>query len=141
MSDVVLLSKFIVGTAAIAQAWWQTPSMDDATGDRPLLGGRGVLLIDEFARATGLDRRTADALVADCKVEGLWNLDGRVVGLFDDVLPTKRSCAPGGWMSGRTTTQRHRSYVGTDDPDSAGGEHKADGDSADWTMGWGDAEA
>ena len=38
--------------------------------------------------------------------------------------------------------ERHRSYVGTDDdPDPAHGDNGANGESAHWTMGWGDAEA
>lgn len=122
---------------------WQTQRMDEATGDEPLLAGRGVLSIDEFARATGLDRRTADALVVDCKVEGLCHLDGRVVGLFDDVLPTKDELRSWG-LSVRDDydPERHRSYVGTDDdPDHASDEDGMGSESAQWTMSWGDAES
>lgn len=100
-----------------------------------------MLLIDEFARATGLDRRTADALVADRKVEGLWNLNGQVVGLFDDVLPTKEQLRSWGLhVRDDYDPERHRSHVGTDDPDSLSADQDADGESAHWTMGWSDAE-
>lgn len=117
--------------------------MDHATGDKPLLVGRGLLLIDEFARATGLDRQTTDALVTERKVEGLCHLDGRVVGMFDDVLPTKEQLRSWG-LSVREdyNPETHRSYVGSDDDtDSAVGEDGTGGESPRWSMGWEDAES
>lgn len=101
------------------------------------------MLIDEFSRATGLDRPTVDALVTDRKVEGLRHLDGRVFGIFDDVLPTKEELRSWG-LSVRDDydPERHRSYVGTDDDsDAFGSEEGATGSSAGWTMSWDDAES
>lgn len=133
----------VIGIVDVASVWWQNLRMDDPTGDKPLLGGRGVLLIDDFSRAAGLDRRTADSLVAECKVEGLFHPDGRVIGVFDDVLPTKEELRSWGLsVKDDYDPERHRSYVGTDDDlDPAHGDNGAGGESAYWAMGWGDAEA
>jgi hypothetical protein len=59
----------------------------------PAPENRGVMVIHEFSRVTGLDRQTADALVTDRKVEGLRHTDGRVFGISDDALPRRTSCA------------------------------------------------
>ena len=117
--------------------------MDDRTVDEPLLESRGVMLIDEFSRATGLDRPTVDTLVTDRKVEGLCHLDGRVFGVFDDVLPTKEELRSWG-LSVRDDydPERHRSYVASDDDsDAFGSEAGATGSSADWTMSWGESDS
>jgi hypothetical protein len=117
--------------------------MDDRTVDEPLLEGRGVMLIDEFSRATGLDRPTVDALVTDRKVEGLHHLDGRVFAVFDDVLPTKEELRSWG-LSVRDDydPEGHRSYVGSDDDsDAFGSEEGATGSSASWTMSWGESDS
>ena len=102
-----------------------------------------MMLIDDFSRATGLDRQTADALVTDRKVEGLFHLDGRVVGVFDDVLPTKEELRSWGMkVRDDYDPERHRSHVGTDDdPDVFGGEARTSGPSANWTMSWGGADS
>ncbi|WP_244928533.1 hypothetical protein [Nocardioides sp. W7] len=115
--------------------------MDDRTVDEPpLIRGRGVMLIDEFSRVTGLDRLTVDALVAGRKIEGASHLDGRVFGIFDDVLPTREELRSWG-LSVRDDydPERHRSYVGVDeDSDAFGSEEGAAGSSASWTMSWDD---
>lgn len=117
--------------------------MDDVASDKPAPENRGVMLIDEFSRATGLDRQTSDALVTGRKVEGLCHTDGRVFGVFDDALPTKEALRSLGLkVRDDYDPERHRSYVGTDDdPDPASGEDGAGGESANWTMSWGDAES
>jgi hypothetical protein len=117
--------------------------MDDRRFDEPPLGGRGVLLIDEFSRATGLDRSTVDALVRGRRVEGLCHLDGQVFGIFDDVLPTKEELRSWGLaVRDDYDPERHRSYVGADDDqDLAVGEVEAGGESTNWSMSWGDAES
>ena len=113
--------------------------MDDGAGDETALGGRGVMLIDEFLRATGLDRPTAEGLVTDRKVEGLCRLDGQVFGIFDDVLPTKEELRSWGLkVRDEYDPERRRSYVGTDDnADASGGEEGTGG----WTMTWDDSES
>ena len=100
-------------------------------------------MIDEFSQATGLDRPTVDALVTGRKVEGLCGLDVQVFGIFDDVLPTKEELRSWGLIvRDDYDPVRRRSYVGTDDdPDPAMGEDGAGGESANWTMSWGDAES
>lgn len=49
---------------------------------------RGVVLIADFCRATGLDEATVTALLRSDQVDGLFDGVGRAVGLFDDVLPS-----------------------------------------------------
>ncbi len=58
--------------------------MDPDAAHEPLLRGRGLLLIRDFSRVTGLDLATAEGLVRDAKVEGTFHPDGWVAGLFDD---------------------------------------------------------
>jgi len=100
-------------------------------------------LIDQFSRATGLDGPTAEALVTDRKVEGLCSLDGRVVGVFDDALPTKQELRSWGLsVNDDYDPERHRSYVGTEDGTEAlGDEEGSSGSSATWTMSWGEDES
>ncbi len=73
----------------------QTQDMEAEGARRRLLVGRGILLIDDFCQASGLDRTTAEGLVREDKVEGLYYPDGRVAGMFDDVLPTAAQLS--GW--------------------------------------------
>jgi hypothetical protein len=118
--------------------------MDDVASDIPAPENRGVMLIDEFSRVTGLDRRTADALVTDRKVEGMRHADGRVFGIFDDALPTKDELRSLGLdVRDDYDPERHRSYtvVAGDDPGPEGGKNELESGSAGWTMSWGDAES
>lgn len=82
------------------------------------------MLIDDFAQATGLDRRAADALVKDQRVEGVWRLDGQVFGIYDDALPTQEELRSWG-LSVREDydPEAHRSFDDTDDEaDASDGE-------------------
>lgn len=118
--------------------------MDDAASARPAPEDRGVMLIDEFSRATGLDRQATDALVTGDKVEGLRHTDGRVFGIFDDALPSRNQLQSWGLdVRDDYDPEQHRSYTvdAGDDPGPATGENKPDGESEGWTMSWGDAES
>jgi hypothetical protein len=100
--------------------------------------------IDEFSSATGLDRRTLDALVTDHRVEGMRYTDGRVFGIFDDALPTRSQLHSWGLdVRDDYDPEQHRSYtVNTDDDlDGAIDESEPDDESAGWTMTWGDARS
>ncbi|WP_460796789.1 hypothetical protein [Nocardioides pacificus] len=111
--------------------------MDDRASSEPLLGGRGLVMIDDFCRATGLDRATVEELVREAKVEGAFHRDGRVAGLFDDVLPTAEQL--GGWdltVRGDYDPEDLRSYVGDSD-DTFDAEVPASSGSS-WTMRWDD---
>jgi hypothetical protein len=114
--------------------------MDDVASGRPPLEGRGVMLIDDFSRATGLDRQTTDALVMDRKVDGLLDADGGVFGLFDDALPTSEELHSFG-LTPRDDYDPEllRSFVVADDDlDLASDEDGADSEAASWSMSWGD---
>ena len=118
--------------------------MDDAASARPAPEGRGVMLIDEFSRATGLDRQAADALVTGAKVEGLRHTDGRVFGIFDDALPTRDQLQSWGLdVRDDYDPEHYRSYAvaADDDRDPATEENEPERESEGWTMSWGDAES
>lgn len=115
-----------------------------------------MLLVDDFARATGLDPQIVSVLVRDRRVEGLYHADGRVFGVFDDALPSAAELRSWGLeVSDAYDPDRHRSHVSIDDQDPAtstntagtntastndAGEDDADDPSAPWTMSWGDAD-
>lgn len=103
---------------------------------KPLLGGRGLLSIDDFARATGLDQPTVEALVQAGELEGVVDLEGRAVGLFNDVLPTSDQLrAMGLAPDPNYNPDELRSYVDdSDDPH----EHDHDEAGPTWTMSWPD---
>lgn len=112
--------------------------MSNEAGNEAALLGRGVMLIDQFAEATGLDRRAADALVTERKVEGLQKLDGAVFGVFDDALPTKEQLRSWGLnVRDDYDPDRHRSYVGVDDEADAIVEEDGTSETAaGWNMAW-----
>ena len=117
--------------------------MDGLASDMPAPDNRGVMLIDEFSRVTGLDREAADALVTDRKVEGLRHQDGRVFGIFDDALPTKDVLRSLGLdVRDDYDPERHRSYtVVADEDPGPDGKDEVEGGCAGWTMSWGAAES
>src|SRR4051794_3693827 len=58
---------------------------------KPLLSGRGVLRLEDFCHATGLDQVTVEELMRAGRLEGvLWTAREatRPYGIFDDVLPS-----------------------------------------------------
>ncbi len=118
--------------------------MDDAASAWLAPANRGVMLIDEFSRATGLNRQSADALVTGDKVEGLRYTDGRVFGIFDDALPTRDQLQSWGLdVRDDYDPEQHRSYTvdADDNPSPATDENEPEGECEGWTMSWRDAES
>ena len=63
---------------------------------KPILGGRGMLPVEDFCRSTGLARPTVEKLMRTGRLDGvLWTAaePTRPVGIFDDVLPTPEALA------------------------------------------------
>lgn len=58
------------------------------SGRKPLLRGRGSLLVDEYAQRAGLDPASVAELVETGRLEGLVDENGKAHSLFDDALPT-----------------------------------------------------
>lgn len=90
-----------------------------AAGGDGLLPGRGVLLVADFCRATGLDRATVTELVRSSRCEALIDGAGRVFGFFDDALPTaERLRDLGLTVRDDYDPEDHRSFVDdSEDPD------------------------
>jgi hypothetical protein len=62
--------------------------MDTGEADEPLLAGRGLVRLAEFCRGTGLSSATVEALIRQGDIEGVVDLNGRAVGVFEDSLPS-----------------------------------------------------
>lgn len=62
--------------------------MDTGEADEPLLAGRGLVLLAEFCRGTGLSPAVVEALIRQGDIEGVVDLKGRAVGVFEDSLPS-----------------------------------------------------
>src|SRR3982751_3233203 len=63
---------------------------------KPLLGGRGVLRMEDFCRSTGLDQVTVENLMRTERLEGAlwWDKERtRPFGIHDDVLPARQTLA------------------------------------------------
>lgn len=99
--------------------------------------GRGLLLVDDFCRITGADRAAVEALVADGRVEGATDGNGRAFGLFDDVLPTREQLEDWGLVVGTDYVperlRSHANEVVEDDDD------EAEDNGPTWTMSWPDS--
>jgi hypothetical protein len=104
---------------------------------KPLLEGRGVLSVDEFRRSTGLDAASVERLVRDGAVEGISDLAGQVVGLFDDALPTAEELRSIGLPVNRDydPDALRSNEVDIDDQDETGSAAPS------WTMFWDDRDA
>ena len=108
--------------------------MNDGDERKQLLVGRGLLTIGDFCRSTGLDEAIVEALVQAGKIEGVFDLDGCVNGLFDDVLPTSEQLhAMGLAVDSDYNPEDLRSHEDDiDDPD------EVDNTGSTWTMSWED---
>jgi hypothetical protein len=104
----------------------------------PLLGGPGLLLIEDFCSSTGLGRATVETLLREGRLEGgVFDESGGVVGLFDDALPPgERLRSLGLTVSPHYAPDNLRSY---EDPDVDEDDDGAAGPT--WTMSWADDEA
>jgi hypothetical protein len=62
--------------------------VDSEEDHKPLIVGRGLVLLADFVQSVGLDQAKVEALIRTKEIQGLVGEDGRVVGLFEDALPT-----------------------------------------------------
>ena len=62
--------------------------MGTGEADEPPLAGRGLVRLADFCRGTGLSPSTVEALIQQGDIEGVVDLDGRAVGVFEDSLPS-----------------------------------------------------
>lgn len=91
-------------------------------GEEPLLGGRGVLLVEDFCRATGLGLDTVQNLMRSGRLQGgLWRDEDltRPFGIFDDMLPSRSALAAMGLAirdDYEPETLRSTEIVDEDDP-------------------------
>jgi len=91
-------------------------------GEKPLLRGRGVLLIEDFCRASGLGLDTVQSLMRSGRLEGgLWRDQERTrpFGIFDDVLPSRSALTAMGLPvrdDYEPETLRSYEMAGEDDP-------------------------
>ena len=70
--------------------------MDPDRKRKPLLRGRGFLLIHDFCLNTGLDQDTVENLIRAGRLEGsLWTSKEpiRPVAIFNDELPSRKALA------------------------------------------------
>ena len=61
---------------------------------KPLLHGRGVLLVDDFCRSTGLGQDTVvDLMRTELRAAALWRGEELTdpFGIFDDMLPSREA--------------------------------------------------
>lgn len=84
-----------------------------------LLPGRGVLLVADFCRATGLEAAVVTELLRTNQLAGLLDGAGRAFGLFADELPTADQLRSLGFdVRAGYDPEDHRSYADDDeDPD------------------------
>ncbi|MBC2932879.1 hypothetical protein [Nocardioides sp. zg-1228] len=99
--------------------------MDEPSGPKPLISGRGMLRIEDFCRSTGLARATVEELMRAGRLDGvLWTPEepSHPVGIFDDVLPSSEALAALGLQaSDDYDPDALRSFEMTDDEDAEGG--------------------
>lgn len=103
---------------------------------KPLLTGRGLTLVGDFCRATGLEATAVDALIADGKVEGVFRLDGELVGVFDDELPSAAHLRAWG-LTIRDDYDPELVRTHVEDPGDDL-DDDVEGSGSTWTVGWGD---
>jgi hypothetical protein len=100
----------------------------------PVPPSRGVVLTAEFCQATGLDEAAVADMAGDGSIDGLVDQQGRLFGLFDDVLPSAAELrAKGHVVSDAYDPELFRSHevVDLDDePDDQGDAGPT------WSMQW-----
>ena len=60
----------------------------DHASRKPLLTGRGLVLVEDYRRATHLDTVAIETLAADGRLEAAYRPSGELIGFFDDTLPS-----------------------------------------------------
>jgi hypothetical protein len=58
--------------------------VETGDGRKPLIVGRGLLLLADFCRSTGLGPATVEAPIREGEIEGAVAVDDRVAGVFED---------------------------------------------------------
>lgn len=109
--------------------------MSEGHGRKPLLRSRGLILIEDFCRAAGVDPASIEGLLRSGIIDGVADGQDRPFGLFDDVLPTPQQLRSLGVnvSSDYDFNQLRGVELDSDkDPEEAG-----NGQST-WTMSWGD---
>ena len=88
-------------------------------GEESLLRGRGVLLFEDFCRASGLDEDTVSSLMRTGRLGGgLWRDEEQTLpfGIFDDVLPSRAALTAMGLpVRDDYDPEAHRSFDVYDD--------------------------
>ena len=100
----------------------------------PLRAGRGFVDVQRFAAGTGLDATTIASLIEAGRLDGLVDLQGHAVGLFEDPLPTADELR----ALGLSVSSRHRpEELRSHQDDSEDGElDPEEGAGSSWTMPW-----
>lgn len=100
----------------------------------PLVPSRGLTLVADFCRASGLEVADVQALLVDGRVDGVTDRHGRVLGLFDDALPDREQLrAWGHEVSDHyepESLRTHEDEHGEDD------EQDEEDDSSSWSITW-----
>lgn len=100
-------------------------------GRNPLLTGRGLIESTAFCRSTGIEPEAVEHLVREGRLEGVLSSDGRLVGVFEDALPTLEELGGLGFAVDRGYDPDQLRETVHDDA-------RVDGDEADgrstWTM-------
>lgn len=110
--------------------------MDQGYERKPLIESRGLVTPGDFARAAGLDRATVEALTRHGQLDGVADVNGRIVGLFTDVLPTSEHLRALGLAP--RSDYAPDDLRGTEEDSDDEDEHGPDDGSPTWTMGWPD---
>lgn len=103
---------------------------------KPLLPGRGLMLIADFCRHTGLDLSVVEPLMRSGDLDGLFDASDRPYALFDDPLPSAARLralelsVSSGYRSGELSSYKDDE----EDPNEPG-----DGGPT-WTMSWPDQD-
>lgn len=99
---------------------------------RPLLTGRGLVLVEDYQRATGLDTAAIETLAADGRLEAAYRPSGELVGFFDDRLPSAEQLRD--WDLSVHHDYDPEALRGYEDLSDDGNDGEPE--SSSWTMGW-----
>lgn len=101
--------------------------------------GRGLVLAEDYRRATGLDAGDLEAIAADGRIEAAYRPSGELVGFFDDVLPSAEQLRDWGFSVHHDydpEALRGREDHSDDGADDVGDDGDDETASSSWTMGW-----
>ena len=111
---------------------WDTCAVE-AGDDAPLAEGRGLMFAGDFAREVGIALAEVEALVNAGRIEGVYSGDGRLLGIFDDVVPSAEALRVlGVTVSDSYDAEALRSHITEADEDT---EQRPETGSS-WSMSW-----